>query len=701
MLSGMACRSLSSTLNALTLLLIVFTCSSTGLSIVEATFEDLQGALSAGQVNAVQLLAKHLHRIAHYDRRGPRLNAIPVINPVIFDEAQRSDELRAKSGGKIRSDFDGLPCSVKDSYMLEGVTVASGSPAFANLTSTHDAFTVGRIKQGGGIVVGKSTMPPMANGGMQRGVHGKAMSPYNPNFLPAAMGSGSSNGGGVSVGASLVMFGMGEETVSSGRSPASNNGLVAYTPSWGMLSIRGNWPLQPALDVVVPYTRTVEDMMSLLDVIVATDDLTVGDFWRGQPWIPLPAPEDVRPKTFKSLADPDALRGKTIGVPKMFIGGDDPDAVPVYIRPTVLELWNEVVPVLESLGATIVEVDFPLATRYQIPPLANTVGSDYPLPAEQGAPTPPELAAYAWDDFLIMNNDVNTITTLADADPSLIFPNLPGLVPDRYGNSFGGNRTVGYARSVSFINESRIPTYELPGLETLLTEVTELRKTNFEDWLDANSLDMIAFPANGDIGPEDMEVNNASAALGWRNGVARSNGNNVLRKFGVPSVSVAMGIISDIQMPIDITFASKAYDDSALLSYAYAFEQVRQARIAPPGAPELPTDLISKRRVKKAYRGWQPPTLSSDAIRSGPDTIEISGTVSTTRLESLEVYLDGESVGAVAVADDGSFTVTAEITSVLVDDFIRPLNMPDQDLSMVVVVATTIDGQSTGRLLYA
>jgi amidase len=121
-------------------------------------------------------------------------------------------------------------------------------------------------------------MPPMAAGGMQRGVYGRAESPYNVNYLTAAFASGSSNGSATATGASFGLFGMGEETISSGRSPASNNGLVTYTPSRGVISIRGNWPLFPTCDTVAPHTRTVDDMFTILDVIVAKDTNTVGDF---------------------------------------------------------------------------------------------------------------------------------------------------------------------------------------------------------------------------------------------------------------------------------------------------------------------------------------------------------------------------------------------------------------------------------------
>ncbi|KAL4932057.1 amidase family protein [Aspergillus undulatus] len=105
----------------------------------------------------------------------------------------------------------------------------------------------------------------------------------------------------------MAAFAMSEETVFSGRSPASNNGLVAYTPSRGILSIRGNWPLSPVADVVVPYARTVADLLSILDVIVADDQYTTLDFWRGQPFVSLSAASSMRPPRM----NPAPCRNKT------------------------------------------------------------------------------------------------------------------------------------------------------------------------------------------------------------------------------------------------------------------------------------------------------------------------------------------------------------------------------------------------------
>lgn len=247
-------------------------------TIVDATIAELQDALSTGTLSSVELVAKHLHRIAQYDRRGPLLNAIPVLNTNVFQDAQASDEKRATAGGSTRSPLEGIPVTIKDSYKIKGMTVAAGSPAFQNLVATEDSFVVSQIKNGGGIIMGRTNMPPMAAGGMQRGVYGRAESPYNGEYLTAAFASGSSNGSATATAANFGVIGMGEETISLGRSPASNNPLVAYTPSRGLISIRGNWPLFSNCDTVVPHTRLVRDMMTLLNLIVAPGPCQEGRF---------------------------------------------------------------------------------------------------------------------------------------------------------------------------------------------------------------------------------------------------------------------------------------------------------------------------------------------------------------------------------------------------------------------------------------
>ena len=220
--------------------------------VVEAGIADLRAALEEGRATAVELVTAYLDRIDAYDGE---LNSVIVRNPDALAEAEASDARRR--AGELASPLDGIPYTAKESYMVRGLTVSAGSPAFKDLVAQRDAFTIERLRSAGAICLGLTTMPPMANGGMQRGLHGRAESPYNPSYLTSAFASGSSNGSGTATAASFAAFGLGEETWSSGRAPASCNALCAYTPSRGVISMRGNWPLVPTMDVCVPHTRSM------------------------------------------------------------------------------------------------------------------------------------------------------------------------------------------------------------------------------------------------------------------------------------------------------------------------------------------------------------------------------------------------------------------------------------------------------------
>ena len=208
-----------------------------------------------------------------FDRSGPCLNSIPLLNPSALDEAKASDARRER--GDLLGPLDGIPYTAKNSFKVEGMTVAAGSPAFADLIATDDAFAIEKFRASGAILLGLTNMPPMANGGMQRVYMGALNLPTTPtssllHLLPIVKWVGTATA------ASFAAFGLGEETWSSGRAPASNNALCAYTPSRGIISVRGNWPLVPTMDVVVPHTRCMSDMLEILDVLVHDDEQSRG-----------------------------------------------------------------------------------------------------------------------------------------------------------------------------------------------------------------------------------------------------------------------------------------------------------------------------------------------------------------------------------------------------------------------------------------
>lgn len=542
----------------------------------QCSISELLARMGTGELRASELLADALSRI----ETAAHLNAVVVRDPAAEASARESD--RRYRNGTARP-LEGIPFTVKDSYLAKGLTAASGSPAFAGLRATSDAFTVATLREAGAVLIGKTNMPPMADGGMQRGLYGRSESPFNADYLPAAYASGSSHGSAVAVASGMGVFGMAEETVSSGRSPASNNGIVAYTPSRGILSVRGNWPLFPTRDVVVPHTRSIDDLLTLLDVLVIDDPVSTGDLWREQDAVAIPLASSVRPRRYAALATHGALDGARLAIPRRYLG-EDP-SFPMTVHPDILRLMRTAMQTMEEAGAELVLTDFPLVDEYEghSPAQARLeeLGGlpDGWMSQEFGA-----LTAVGWDLFLRGNAD-NTAHGLTEVDPALVFPLPDGQLIDRYPEVVDNlNRyddVFSYARAAAA--DGRALSYgEVPGIDAALRRLEELRTQLLEDWLDKEGLDAVVFPANLDVARSDADRDERSADHAWRDGVHYSTGNLAIRHLGVPTVVTSMGVMPGTGMPVGITFAGRAYDDSALLRLAGDYERRRGPRPLPP-----------------------------------------------------------------------------------------------------------------------
>ena len=611
-----------------------------------ASIADLRAGLEAGKVTSVALVAGYLRRIAAYDRSGIRLNAVPVLNPAMFDEARASDLRRAR--GEALGPLDGIPYTAKDSYKVKGLTVAAGSPAFRDLVAGDDAFAIRRLRAAGAVLIGLTNMPPMANGGMQRGVYGRAESPWNAAYLTAAFASGSSNGSGSATAASFAAFGLGEETWSSGRAPAANNGLCALTPSRGLISVRGNWPLVPTMDVVVPHTRSMADLLEVLDVIVADDLETRGDLWRAQDWVALPRPSEIRPPSYPALTA--ALTGRRFALPAMYVNQDEeagtgdspgiggPTGRRIETRASVIALMERVVAALRAAGAEVVISDFPLVSNYE----GDRRGA--PKIGTRGLVSPEylrreivDLSVWAWDDFLAANGDPG-LNRLSQVDGAAIFPQPDGALPDRY-TGFGDDIAdyPAHARAHP-IEDFR----EIPHLEDGFRGLEETRKRDLEDWMDRHGYDAVIFPAVADVGPADADVTPSSADLAWRNGTWVANGNLAIRHLGVPTVTLSMGVMADTGMPAGLTLAGRAWEDSRLLALARAMEPLLPPTGLAPRIPELPPLPVPgpAQRLK----------LSVAASASGAGEVRLEIRIDTDA-PRLRLTVDGAQVEPVAVPD--------------------------------------------------
>lgn len=304
-----------------------------------------------------------------------------------------------------------------------------------------------------------------------------------------------------------------------------------------------------------------------------------------------------------------------------------------------------------------------------------------------------QLMAYAWDDFLAANADSKVATSLSQIDSAAIFPRPQGSIPDRYDSN---DPLVRHTDVVAHITPDRLDTYSIFNLGPTLRNLEARRKSTFEDWLVELGLDAVVWPCNGDVGRADADVNEKSAADAWRNGVLYSNGNCTIRQLGIPTISVPMGVMKDIGMPVNLTFAGRAYADSELLQYAYAFEKGSKLREAPKRTPELKSDRIEIGGGKKEI-GAKEPGLTASAAKEGRK-VKLSGTCDDS-VESLLVFVDGDEVEDVS-NQGGKWEVLSGELRVWTER-VKEKGVPDPEKAMVIVVARGKNGRSTGKMLFA
>ena len=287
----------------------------------EATIAGIHAAMKAGTLSCRGLVRQYLDRIEAYDRNGPALNAIVVVNRLALAEADELDSRLA--GGAGIGPLHCIPAIVKDNFETIGLQSADGSLSLAGFVSRKDAFLVRRMKEAGAIVLAKSNMAEFAFTPYETVssiLPGYTKNPYALDRVTA----GSSGGTAAAVAANFGAVGLGSDTGNSIRGPSAHQALVGIRSTMGLTSRAGVAPLNLLADIAGPMARTVEDAVAVFQVVAGEDpDDPVTAASRGH----------AMPDLAASLVA-DGLRGARIGVLRQAYERDtaDPEVVAVFTR---------------------------------------------------------------------------------------------------------------------------------------------------------------------------------------------------------------------------------------------------------------------------------------------------------------------------------------------------------------------------------
>src|SRR5512135_1387463 len=161
----------------------------------ETTIAQVHEAFRAGILTCHALVDQYLKRIAAYDKNGPAINSLIVVNPKALEVADSLDR-RYAAGGPV-GPLHCIPVIVKDNYETTDLPTTAGSLSLQGYLAPHDAFMVRRIREAGAIVLAKSNMAEFAFSPVETVssiLPGYTRNPYDTRRVTAGSSGGSAAG---------------------------------------------------------------------------------------------------------------------------------------------------------------------------------------------------------------------------------------------------------------------------------------------------------------------------------------------------------------------------------------------------------------------------------------------------------------------------------------------------------------------------
>ena len=317
---------------------------SKSYDLFDTSIEELQNGLRKNHFTSVDLVKAYIARINEVNLQGPKLRAVLEISPTALEAAEKADALRKR--GKVLSPLHGIPILVKDSIATrpeDGMNTTGGSFALVGSITSGDSTVVKKLRDGGAIILGKTTLSEWGNFrgfGVPNGWSGRGGQATSA-FYPQADACGSSTGSGISASIGLSAGTLGTETDGSIMCPSSLNNVVGIKPTVGLVSRNLVIPLSRNRDTIGPICRSVADAAAILSVIAGRDN--EDNYTLSQPF--------KVPDYTKHLKK-NGLKGARIGVLRKIFTNSSLFEYPDYV---ISEFNRTIEQVFKSQGAEIID----------------------------------------------------------------------------------------------------------------------------------------------------------------------------------------------------------------------------------------------------------------------------------------------------------------------------------------------------------
>jgi amidase len=239
--------------------------------VIGASASALARRIAGRELTAREVIEAHLRRI---EAVNGQINAVVQLDAErALSAADAAD--RAVGGGAPLGPLHGVPFTVKDNIAAAGVEMAIGAPERVGVVPDTDATVVARLREAGGILVGKTNCPEYGGGiETDNAVYGRTSNPFDRARTPG----GSSGGEAAAVAAHCSPCGLGTDSGASVRLPAHFCGLASLKPSAARVPLTGVIDDEGQLGTlgdprtqVGPLARSVDDVALLLRIVAGPD----------------------------------------------------------------------------------------------------------------------------------------------------------------------------------------------------------------------------------------------------------------------------------------------------------------------------------------------------------------------------------------------------------------------------------------------
>ena len=232
--------------------------------LIYKTANELLGLFKRREASPVEVITAVLERV---EERDKDINAFILVDEESALEQAKESEQRWNKGNP-RGRLDGVPISIKDMVLTKGWPTLRGSLTVDPAGPwEEDAPSVGRLREHGAVIFGKTTMPEFGWKGVgDCELTGITRNPWNLDKTPG----GSSGGASAALAARMGPLAIGGDGGGSIRIPSSFTGVFGIKANYGRVPSYPEGAMRN-LTHTGPMTLTVEDAALLLTVISEPD----------------------------------------------------------------------------------------------------------------------------------------------------------------------------------------------------------------------------------------------------------------------------------------------------------------------------------------------------------------------------------------------------------------------------------------------